>query len=287
MTGAAEWVWANSRAANGSLIVALAIADEGGEVEMSITALAAKSRLGNRATRDAVKALERLGELSVTPRQGGISRYELSTTPADSAGLPTVDDRSTPADSAGLPRQILPGSPPATPADIAGVDIPAQNGHLPVGEPETEQPTPADIAGAVDNSSDMFVVPTGSQVAEVKDVPAKPPRRREDRPDADRLCAHLVKRITANGSRPPAITQKWRDAARLLIDKDGMTEEQVHAAIDWCQDSEFWRANILSMPKLREKYDQLRQQARRQPKRNDGDRKLGIIAGFMERAGNE
>jgi hypothetical protein len=91
-SGAAEWVWANSRAANGSLIVLLAIADEtdrnGGEVEMSITALAAKSRLGDRATRAAVKDLERLGELSVTPRQGGISRYKLSTTPADIAGPP-------------------------------------------------------------------------------------------------------------------------------------------------------------------------------------------------------
>jgi hypothetical protein len=49
-----------------------------------------------------------------------------------------------------------------------------------------------------------------------------------------------------------------------MLDKDGRTEEQVHAAIDWCQDSEFWRGNILSLPKLREKYDQLRLQASRE-----------------------
>jgi hypothetical protein len=34
-------------------------------------------------------------------------------------------------------------------------------------------------------------------------------------------------------------------------------------AIDWCQDDEFWRSNVLSMPKLREKYEQLRLQASR------------------------
>src|ERR1700704_1650537 len=88
---ATEWAWQQARAKNGSLIVLLAIADEsgnGGEVEMSITALAAKSRLGDRATRAAVKDLEGLGELSVPPRQGGISRYRLATTPADSAGPP-------------------------------------------------------------------------------------------------------------------------------------------------------------------------------------------------------
>jgi len=43
-----------------------------------------------------------------------------------------------------------------------------------------------------------------------------------------------------------------------MIDHDGRSEEQIHAAIDWCQTNEFWRSNILSMPKLREKYDQLR-----------------------------
>jgi len=97
----------------------------------------------------------------------------------------------------------------------------------------------------------------GSQ--EPKDiVPAKPPRD-----DATRLCEHLAARMIGNGCKPPAITRKWLDAARLLIDNDGRTEDQVHAAIDWCQDSEFWRGNIRSMPTLREQYDQLRLQAAR------------------------
>lgn len=240
---------------------------------MSITALARKSRLGDKATRDAIKALGRLGELSVTPRAGGVSRYRLSTTPAESTG----PQSGTPADITGPPRQNLP--------DLSTISLEESTGPV---ENGTKKPqvngTPAESTGV--EISNMFVVPTGTSLVEVKDVPAKPTPT-PGRPDVDSLCEHLAARIVANGSKRPAITKKWRDAARLLIDHDGRTEQQVHAAIDWCQDSEFWRANILSMPKLREKYDQLRQQARRQPKRNDGDGKLGIIAGFLERAENE
>lgn len=94
---------------------------------------------------------------------------------------------------------------------------------------------------------------------------AKPPRD-----DVERLCAHLADRIAANGSKRPKIGTRWLDAARLMLDRDGRTEAQIRAAIDWCQDDEFWRSNILSMPKLREKYDQLRLNAARS-KRGDID----------------
>ncbi|MGC5343676.1 HNH endonuclease [Streptomyces sp. DT171] len=83
------------------------------------------------------------------------------------------------------------------------------------------------------------------------------------RDDVERICQHLADRIEGNGSKRPTITKTWRAAARLLLDKDGRTEEQVHGCIDWCQDSDFWRGNVMSMPKLREKYDQLRLQATR------------------------
>jgi len=84
-----------------------------------------------------------------------------------------------------------------------------------------------------------------------------------DRPDVEKLCQHLADRMVGNGCKRPTITTKWRDAARLLLDRDGRTVEQVTRAIDWCQDDEFLKSNIHSMPKLREKYDQLRQAAQR------------------------
>jgi hypothetical protein len=83
------------------------------------------------------------------------------------------------------------------------------------------------------------------------------------RPDVEEACALLSTLIEANGSRRPAITQRWRDAARLMLDKDHIPLADVLSAIRWSQADEFWRSNVLSMPKLRDKYDTLRLQAQR------------------------
>lgn len=78
------------------------------------------------------------------------------------------------------------------------------------------------------------------------------------RDDVEEVCEHLADRIQGNGANRPRVTKTWRKAARLMIDVDKRTVEQIHAAIDWCQDDQFWRGNVLSMPKLRERYEQLR-----------------------------
>lgn len=248
--GGANWVWQNSRASNGSLLVLLAIVDECGKgefTEMRIADLALKCRLSDRAVRTALKDLEALGELAVTPAKGTISRYEPRQILPDHPGRICRTAESA-------PRQILPDIPEGP--QVSG--------------------TSADSAGA--EISNVFSSSTGSSLVEVKDVPAKPSRRRSDgREDVDRLCAHLADRIEGNGANRPAVNEKWRDAARLMIDVDKRPEEKVHAAIDWCQDNEFWRSNILSMPKLREQYERLRMQAMRarsssrQPQESDYD----------------
>jgi hypothetical protein len=98
------------------------------------------------------------------------------------------------------------------------------------------------------------------------------------RDDVERICNHLADRIAEDGSKRPPIGKGWHDAARLMLDKDGRTEAEVHAAIDWCQNHHFWRSNILSLPKLREKYDQLRKVAEseqhRPTSRNDDFRAM-------------
>lgn len=55
-----------------------------------------------------------------------------------------------------------------------------------------------------------------------------------------------------------------------MLDRDGRTEQQVRAAIDWCQDNEFWRKNVMSMPKLREQYDRLRMDAEDERRKHGG-----------------
>lgn len=93
--------------------------------------------------------------------------------------------------------------------------------------------------------------------------PTKTPKPEPHRPDVEKVCEHLADRIAGNGSKRPTITDGWRTAARLLIDRDGRTVDQVLNAIDWCQNDDFWRTVILSMPKLRTRYDQLRLAAQR------------------------
>ena len=88
-----------------------------------------------------------------------------------------------------------------------------------------------------------------------------------ERADVERICNHLADRIAEDGSKRPAIGKTWRDAARLMLDRDGRTEEEVHAAIDWCQSHHFWRTNVLSMPTLREKFDRLRKVAQSEGQR--------------------
>lgn len=94
----------------------------------------------------------------------------------------------------------------------------------------------------------------GISSSEVASAPSDP----ESRPEVEQLCTQLADRIEANGSKRPSITKRWHDAARLMLDNDERTYEQIAYLIDWSQRDEFWRSNILSMPKLREKFDQLR-----------------------------
>lgn len=124
-------------------------------------------------------------------------------------------------------------------------------------EPGVCQEMAGGVSGPEPLETDPYQIKEPSSSAKPQTAD-EPPRA-----DVERVCRHLADKITDNGSRRPRITATWRDEARLLLDKDGRTVQQVINAIDWCQADPFWRANILSMPKLREKYDQLRLAAQR------------------------
>ena len=81
---------------------------------------------------------------------------------------------------------------------------------------------------------------------------AKPPRA-----DVEQLCTRLRDHIAGNTSKTPNITAKWRTEARLLLDRDDIDFDEAVRVLDWCQADSFWKGNILSMPKFREKFAQL------------------------------
>lgn len=101
------------------------------------------------------------------------------------------------------------------------------------------------------------------------------------RPDVDFILGVLEEELARNGNKIPRRTKRNIDAARLLIDRDGKTVDQIVRAIRWSQADEFWRSNILSMSKLREKYDQLRLAADRKRSSSRGskdDQALAVLA---------
>lgn len=112
------------------------------------------------------------------------------------------------------------------------------------------------------------------------------------RPDVERVCAHLADRIEANGSKRPTIGATWHTAARLMLDNDKRTVDQIMGCIDWCQADEFWRSNILSMPKLRKQYDRLRLAAHRDgryagPRQSTTDQAVAQTLALADELGDE
>jgi hypothetical protein len=81
-------------------------------------------------------------------------------------------------------------------------------------------------------------------------------------------CDLLASLIEANGSKKPIVTDKWLSDMERLYRIDQRSWEQITKAIQWCQDDDFWRANIMSPAKLRKQYDQLRLAAQRDQKQS-------------------
>lgn len=74
------------------------------------------------------------------------------------------------------------------------------------------------------------------------------------------LLADLIRQRDPKAKVAP-LSKGWLDAIRLLLERDGRTPAEVEHVIRWCQADPFWQANILSAPKLRAKFDQLRAKA--------------------------
>ena len=83
----------------------------------------------------------------------------------------------------------------------------------------------------------------------------------ELRPDVRQLLDHLDARIEATGEKKPTRTDRNLTAGRLLLDSDNRPHAEAMRLIEFATQDEFWRSNIRSMSKFREKYPQLRDKA--------------------------
>ncbi|MFH9765124.1 hypothetical protein ACH4N4_30675 [Streptomyces microflavus] len=155
---------------------------------------------------------------------------------------PSETSSDTPAE--GGPKGSTRGRAPTSHAHSpAPAPTPATN---PTEDMWAEEPIEGDSENGAEDSD--TAEPAGATVTRI-------------RPDVEQACSLLADLMEANGCRRPEINKEWRDAARLLMDKDGVALQDVLGAIRWSQADQFWRSNILSMPKLRKQYDALRLRA--------------------------
>lgn len=125
---------------------------------------------------------------------------------------------------------------------------------------ETAAPAQEETPALVDTDEpavDTLEATVIDQDADTSDAPTR------ERPDVEAVCDHMADSVAARTGRRPRITKRWRDAARLMIDRDQRPTDQIHAAIEWVAQSDFWAANILGIPKLRDKWDTIYLQAKR------------------------
>jgi hypothetical protein len=83
--------------------------------------------------------------------------------------------------------------------------------------------------------------------------------------EARKLAALLQGEIRRN--KPdyritPGAQRKWAITADRMLRLDARSYDRIAELICWCQADEFWQSNILSMEKLREKFDALEMKAR-------------------------
>lgn len=227
------WVWDRSQAKGTDRLVLLALADSAGDTGscyVSMAELARKASVGVSTARRSIRTLEELGELKTT--RGGLvgttrraSSYRILLSPELEAVDPGQSD---------TPVNLTPRSDRLPTQNDRGVNT-DKAVQLHPGQSDT--PVNSDRVSVTTRTKNSFT--SASQ-------------------EVTELCNRLADRIEANGSKRPTVGKSWHDACRLMIERDGRTPDKITAAIDWCQSHEFWRSVILSMPKLRDKYDQLR-----------------------------
>ncbi|MFC8447582.1 hypothetical protein [Kitasatospora sp. NPDC057223] len=119
------------------------------------------------------------------------------------------------------------------------------------------------VAGSMEHGAGSMFVSTNPDDEHSPVDAAEPRDTTPARHDVELICRTLADAVHGNTGKRPTYGKRWRDAARLMLDKDQIPLPEALGAIKWSADHEFWRSIVLSVPKLREKYQQMKLQAQR------------------------
>ncbi len=117
------------------------------------------------------------------------------------------------------------------------------------------------VVDNVDLGSKQYAVKTiSSEVGPSDPQVAEPKPLKEPSPEARDVAKLLRARITENNLKAKitdAQERKWATEADRMIRRDGRTPAEIREVIEFAQADSFWRANVLSMEKLRKQFAQL------------------------------
>lgn len=162
---------------------------------------------------------------------------DLPATPTATAPATETAPAATPPVTA---TPATPATAPATPATATQTPLP--NTHIPI---------------YVNTLSEK--IPDEQTQGKGEEAPSTKPELGKATPEDEACAKWLYERILKNNrSHKPPRFAVWANDVRLLRERDGQTHREICEMFDWAQDDSFWRANILSPAKLREKWDQLK-----------------------------
>jgi hypothetical protein len=236
-----NWVWDHSPYEGTMLVVHLALADwcndDGLSLYPKVKQIALKARCTERRAQQVLAQMIEDGFLVRTASGGGRGR------PAQFRLLrpETLQQVSV------KPETVKPVSvkPEAVKGEIQSHERVKSSAdtYIPNKEPSVEPPCPSPTA-----------------------APSAAPMMPEVSDDARRLADLMADLIASrDGAKRPTVTRSWLTAMDRLIRLDGRAPDQIERTLRWLDAaadpvSEFWRPNVRSPEKLRERWDQMREQ---------------------------
>lgn len=204
-------VWQHSKARHGSLLVLLAVADhakaDGTGAWPAVETLATQARLSERAARDALRDLERLGELITHPGKGprGTNLYDVI--------LPGLGGAEIAGGQNGAPEmsQTAPEPPLTSTSTPDGVDD---------GQAVVRTPSRVDnllfpkVQPILDRYSQGFAFDLVGELAEIWTVAwqAAPEAGVEQKAVGVKLCGYLYTAVVGS----PPVSREWAQLGRLV-----------------------------------------------------------------------
>jgi phage replication O-like protein O len=113
------------------------------------------------------------------------------------------------------------------------------------------------------DSSGVMAASKAAKTPKQPEKPAKPPKYDEDN-TYYKMAVYFHKRVAATAKESGvehlikrANLQTWADDFRKLIEIDKITKKKAKEVMDWVTKDDFWKTNVLSARKLREKFSEL------------------------------